>query len=395
MRRLFSILLLFALCLSADAYVITTVTINFTNTIWGVSNYNAVTVNGDSRTFTNQPAIPSVQVLTNNTQAGAAANLLTHIAIYPFTGVTAGQTATTNVVLTSSPGGTLNVTVSSGWATLVTNTYTYGVSNILVVVPDSYPAAEKTNVYSGLAADLLDNANTNRAALLAAATAATWVTGNNTALTNSFNGTNNTSHYGLLSTNDTTHNYTRMTNGGVFTTNAVTGNWQNQTNDAHSLSNYATGKTITLTNGGATFDNPITAAGVTNSSLNASQFKVTDANKGEASSLDGSSLTNLTFFLTTNAINTGTFTAGKGYETNISGNITLGAFAGIPNNLAWSVYIFVTNSSGTDRTVTFPSGTKENGTAPAVFYVTNTQTAEFFVSGWGNKKTNVNWKPHY
>jgi hypothetical protein len=388
-KRLIAILFLFALCLSAQAYVITTVTICFTNTAFGTSNYMTITANADTRKWTNQVFSASTQILTNSTQSGSASALFNHLAIYPFSGVSVGHTATTNVVLTSGRDAALAVTVSSGWATLITNTTTY-VSNISVVVQDSYTQAEKTNVYSGLAADLLSSANTNRnftnisffqtnsatgewcratnnlviisnavngkyvslsngvvtattfsGALSGGSTTATYTTGNGLPLTNTVNGTNLWSHYNLILTNDETHSYVQGTNDAAIGTNAPTGEF------------------YYLTNGHA-----LLTAGL---------------------------------FLPTNALNTGTYIAGKNYETNISGNITLGPFAQVPlfASNTWGIWIFVTNSSGTDRTVTFPSGTKELGTAPAVFTVTNQQTADFFVYGWGNKKTNVAWYPHY
>jgi hypothetical protein len=91
-----------------------------------------------------------------------------------------------------------------------------------------------------------------------------------------------------------------------------------------------------------------------------------------------------------------TLTAGSAYVTNLTANVTLTAFASVPNNLLWSIYLWATNNSGGDKTITFPSGTKgQPGQAvPPVYYVTNNAGAEFQINGWGNTVTNVNWSPH-
>jgi len=102
------------------------------------------------------------------------------------------------------------------------------------------------------------------------------------------------------------------------------------------------------------------------------------------------------FFCGTNAMSL-TLTAGKAYMTNLTANITLTAFAGVPNNLLWSIYLYATNNnSGADRTITFPNGCRGLGgaTLPPVYYVTNNACAEFQVTGYGNTVTNVNWSPH-
>jgi|SRR5580765_3543797 len=164
MRRLLSILILCLACLSAGASTFITATVALTNTIWGTSNYNTLTVNGNTRHFTNQVADASTQILTNTTQSGSAANLLNQIATFPFSGVGLGQTAATNVVLKSAADTALTVSVSSGWATVAYVTNSFG-TNISVVVPDVYTPQQKTNVYSGLMADINSDADTNRLAV--------------------------------------------------------------------------------------------------------------------------------------------------------------------------------------------------------------------------------------
>ena len=106
---------------------------------------------------------------------------------------------------------------------------------------------------------------------------------------------------------------------------------------------------------------------------------------------DGSSLTNLTLKYTTNAIPALVLTFGKSYFTNISANITLGAFAGLDVNAYESCVLMVTNSSGTDYKVTFPAGVwgvPGSGTPPA-YYCTNQMLTAIVTTHYGGRMTNA------
>jgi hypothetical protein len=101
------------------------------------------------------------------------------------------------------------------------------------------------------------------------------------------------------------------------------------------------------------------------------------------------------FLSGTNANNTGAYVAGKSYFTNVAGNITLAPFTSIPATESWSTTIAIKNTSGAERSVTFPNGTVDNGigTAPAVVWVTNNTTFVVQVMGFGSDFTNV-FSPH-
>jgi hypothetical protein len=95
-------------------------------------------------------------------------------------------------------------------------------------------------------------------------------------------------------------------------------------------------------------------------------------------------------FVSTNGINTGTFTFGGNWYTNISGNITLGNFGGV---VAYDQYMIIhVFASGADRYVTNPVGVhcvgKELLTA-GVFVATNGMELEIFVENEAGRKTNA------
>jgi hypothetical protein len=160
-KRLVAItLLLLSVRAGAQTYTLTTCTVAITNTS-GTTNGQTITCNSDVRTWTNDVIVAASQVLTNNTQTGAAQNLLVALAANPFTGVAAYQTGTTNVVLRGAQNGVLTVTVSSGWATLTFVTNTYGL-DIPVIIPHSvYTLQQQTNIISDLVNWLDQEQSTN------------------------------------------------------------------------------------------------------------------------------------------------------------------------------------------------------------------------------------------
>ena len=108
---------------------------------------------------------------------------------------------------------------------------------------------------------------------------------------------------------------------------------------------------------------------------------------------NGASLFSGNYRAPTNGVSSGTWsTIGGLYITNVtSGNVTLGAFADVPANVAWSIPFFVTNGDTSVHDLIFPAGTRVNGTsiAPARYTVTNATALFGQVMGIGNLVTNV------
>lgn len=187
MKRLFAILPLLA-CPAAWAAAATTniitATIVITNTT-GVTNAATITVNGDTRTWTNSVFLPVSQILTNSYAGhpigGAASNLFNHVANSAFAGgVTLARSGTNGIALRGAVGGPMAVSVSAGYAsiTLTTNTLSPVVG---VRVPYTAEGAQQqTNITSGIVDMLSSSANTNAVAQ------------SSRAFTNSLVGTTNT-----------------------------------------------------------------------------------------------------------------------------------------------------------------------------------------------------------
>lgn len=102
------------------------------------------------------------------------------------------------------------------------------------------------------------------------------------------------------------------------------------------------------------------------------------------------------FEMPSNAIPAQVLTAGMAYFTNMTGNVVLASFAGVPADQVWSIYLVATNGSGGNLTVTGPNGSVGVGQGkPPVVTVTNGNWAEFQFNGFGQVLTNMNWTPHY
>lgn len=155
---LFFCLLLFAF--SGKALDIITATIAVTNTA-GTTNGQTLTVNSDMRTWTNSVQVPGSQILTNNTIGGAATNMFNEIAVYPFSVPELAHSGTNGIILRSRPGGPLSASLSAGWGTVVLTTNSLSDFTIVEVPLGVYPAAQQTNVASGIAAMLGANQVTN------------------------------------------------------------------------------------------------------------------------------------------------------------------------------------------------------------------------------------------
>ncbi len=160
---------------------------------------------------------------------------------------------------------------------------------------------------------------------------------------------------GLAYPNALTNNDTRSINlAGVITMNQI-----RQTNAAAGSSNYF----AALTN---VFDGGITLPSITATTVTG----------------NGAGLTNLTYNLLTNAINTGVLPVGKTTFTNITGNITIAGVSGVDLNFNQWAKLWVTNSTSTDYKVTFPASvcTATNAFVVAQdVFVTNKSAATIMV----------------
>ena len=104
----------------------------------------------------------------------------------------------------------------------------------------------------------------------------------------------------------------------------------------------------------------------------------------------GGTITADAYHSTTNANNTGSYVAGQSYFTNLTADITLAPFTSVPASGSWAVTIAAKNTSGSTKKITFPNGVVNNndGTAPAVMYVTNNTTFVSQAAGYGTTFTN-------
>lgn len=132
MKRFFSAaLLLLAIALPAAADQIITATITVTNA--PTVNGETITVNGDTRTWTNSVVFPATQILTNTTIGGSATNMYLAIAAARFANLSLAQ-LTNGITLQTAPNGPLSVSLSSGWG-LVTLTTNFLTNTIVLRLP--------------------------------------------------------------------------------------------------------------------------------------------------------------------------------------------------------------------------------------------------------------------
>lgn len=155
MKILLRILALLSLAfpISSQAAALITATVTVTNTA-GTTNGQTITVNSDTRTWTNSVIVPATQILTNNTAAGCATNLFNAIADAPFLNLNLAMSGSTGVTLQTTPGGPMIVSLSPGWGTVVltTNQLTSAVA-VRVPLSVEYPT-NQTNIASELAQGL-------------------------------------------------------------------------------------------------------------------------------------------------------------------------------------------------------------------------------------------------
>src|SRR5713101_619625 len=144
---------------SIPAFGITTSTqivasITITN-LTGITNGATFTVNGASRTWTNDPTVnPAIWIATTNTTAYATTNLLLNYQRYAAAGPIFARTnggSATSFQLVSSPNAALSVAPSTGYASVsyLTNIFT-NQQPVLVPMPATPDLVSRTNQASGL-----------------------------------------------------------------------------------------------------------------------------------------------------------------------------------------------------------------------------------------------------
>jgi len=145
------IVLLTVLATACFAQSIITVNLSVTN---GTTNGMSLTVNGDTRTFTNSVVTPGNQMLTNTTAQGSANNLYTNLINNSFAGpVILSWNQSTNLTLTGAIGEAMIVTISGNWASNTTSTQSGWTNMMDVRVPlTGEVPLEQTNI-----ATLLEN----------------------------------------------------------------------------------------------------------------------------------------------------------------------------------------------------------------------------------------------
>lgn len=153
---------------AAQAAELVTVTVTVTNA--PIGNTNTLTVNGSTRTFTNDvSASPGTLIQQTNSRPYTATNILNHAGQYPFgNGFYVTQTTETNVTIRGTPGTTMSASIAGLWGTISFSTQTVFTPTYVVRVPYTNEAtAVRTNIASGIAEYL--NLSTNRIATNAAA----------------------------------------------------------------------------------------------------------------------------------------------------------------------------------------------------------------------------------
>lgn len=158
MRFLFAILFL-ALGLGAGVEGATTSTIitaTVTVTNAPTTNGMSITVNGNTRTWTNNTAAaPSSYILTNAAIGGVATNLYNHIAAYRYSSplVELRRSGTNAIVLVGQTDQALAVSVSGTWASVVLATNAVGTNTFVPKFP-MQDTSDSTNTASIALRDL-------------------------------------------------------------------------------------------------------------------------------------------------------------------------------------------------------------------------------------------------
>jgi hypothetical protein len=123
------------------------------------TNAASITIDSDTRIWTNSVTSVSTQMLASTNTNTVAFRLLQHLRSYPFTDV---STSATNlgVVLIGAEGAALSITISNSWATVTYRTNTVG-TGIVYRAPRSIESATTRAIVDDDVITRVNNASTN------------------------------------------------------------------------------------------------------------------------------------------------------------------------------------------------------------------------------------------
>lgn len=149
-RILLSLMLLGAIHANAADWITATIHVS-TNAPLG--NTNNLSINGDTRTFTNTvTGSPATLIQETNSVTSTATNILNHLTSYKVNpGFYLSQTSSTNVTVRGLVGGAMAITLAGGWGHVTYSTQTVQTPTYVVRVPVSNEAAtNRVTIANGL-----------------------------------------------------------------------------------------------------------------------------------------------------------------------------------------------------------------------------------------------------
>lgn len=157
MRDRFFFLLLFLIIWRPPAFAADLVTATISVTTPPLGNTNSLTINGSTRTFTNDiTASPGTLIQQTNSIPWSATNLLQHLTLYPVsTGHYLSQSTASNVMVRGRVGEVMTVTIAGLWASVTYSTQTVSSPTFVVRMPITVETGtNQTNIASLLASTL-------------------------------------------------------------------------------------------------------------------------------------------------------------------------------------------------------------------------------------------------
>jgi hypothetical protein len=127
---------------SNDFWIVATITLTNSG---GTTNGQTITVNGDTRTWTD--ATTASTIASNSTFYGAATNLFNALTTNGFSGLALALSSTNGITLTSGTNGVLAASCSTGWAavSLATNSS----KTVTAVFSPAFSAAPVVSIVGG------------------------------------------------------------------------------------------------------------------------------------------------------------------------------------------------------------------------------------------------------
>jgi hypothetical protein len=245
------------------------------------TNAYTITVNADTRTWTNAVVDASDEILATTNNATALIRLITHFASYPVADLTMLSDGSTYVAWRAAEGAALTATLNTNtWGYVSYTTNSVGATGTTVVIPYTfYSAVQQTNVANGLSAFLNLDANTtgiSAAKLLSGTVPLARLSG---ITTNQIATAFHDWIASLSDTDDQTAAEVVVTPAGNIAANDV----QEALEELDTEKQAALGFTA-VNKAGDTMTGTLTVTGLTNSALTASRAVVTAADKSLASS---------------------------------------------------------------------------------------------------------------